>query len=519
MKPVVVPIKLVLIVSKRGTFQIASAKVSFGANGINAAVVDLAVGVGGKSSEPVFVNFRRGDAAKLVIQNSYVYSEHPDVRSVLSPNFTLFNGIIDDFVPANFSFGAFTLRVQIISTFAWLASGTLQTSSIISKSYQDTGVTWNTSIGEYPFAGALDPDSTRVDLWDGFRKALLSIATDSGAATGSVTAQIQKLFGVGTNVLAANLLNSITGNLYWNEDRVSSSTIDGIIQIINSMMLRDWHYESFFNRICMLGELFQFSLIENGASIKIVPHTPFFRSSQAYTISASTYSPGQWEITNYKNIEGVVLVSGGNRETSINGNLIAGLYKRGGMSGSTLLFADSVPINGNVVNDREPVGFVDVRTAPVFLVESTSSQFTDPNEQVDAKVQVGTPRKLLGGHSELGDELAKLLCWKMNFEPRTISIGCPFLRSDIGPLTAVKIEFPRIPEIQYAVDSPAVYGSVLRVNITIDATQNIAVTSYDVGHVRSYDQQENEIDNNYSGHPYFSRNYLGGRLDSNKEHE
>jgi predicted secreted Zn-dependent protease len=86
-------------------------------------------------------------------------------------------------------------------------------------------------------------------------------------------------------------------------------------------------------------------------------------------------------------------------------------------------------------------------------------------------------------------------------------------RSDVAPLTAVRIDFPQISEIQYGVDTPALYGCVQKVTITADATRQIANTTFEVSHVRSYIEQKGEIDKNFAGHPLWTLNYTHGRLD------
>ena len=101
---------------------------------------------------------------------------------------------------------------------------------------------------------------------------------------------------------------------------------------------------------------------------------------------------------------------------------------------------------------------------------------------------------------------------------KSLVVTCPYLRTDIGQLTAVKVTYPKVVE---NVAGAEVYGSVLRVRISIDATQQHASTSYDIGFVRSYEQQYTEIDNDSetSGvpHPIWQQNVYRTRLDGNTE--
>jgi len=121
--------------------------------------------------------------------------------------------------------------------------------------------------------------------------------------------------------------------------------------------------------------------------------------------------------------------------------------------------------------------------------------------------------------SAMGDRMAKLMAWELNYRNRRFRVTCPFLRADIGPLEAVRVDFPDLPEVRYATEGGSVYGTVESVNITYDATSAHATTTYTVGYARSAAQQENIIDADLDAleHPFFQRNYIGGRLDSTEE--
>ncbi len=127
----------------------------------------------------------------------------------------------------------------------------------------------------------------------------------------------------------------------------------------------------------------------------------------------------------------------------------------------------------------------------------------------------GPRSTLLADSTEVGDRLAKILTWELNYGNRRMSFSSPLLRGDIGPLEAVRVDFPDVEEIQAGVDTPAVYGSVQRVTVAIDAMRQYASTTYDLDYVRSYSQQRNLIDPDLGAgeHPFFNTNYIGGRLD------
>lgn len=485
---VVTPATVYLIVEGAGRYELQGVRASFGANGINICICTLAVGRKEGADTAVVANFERGTRATVFVESADITSEVLGYAGLTSDSYTLFRGKIDDFGPSTLQYGSFGLSVRLLGVMADLTTGTLSTSNIVPKSFKDTAVAWQYSQGVAD-PKQFDPENASVDLWDEMSDVFQEIATAVEPPQDSVTAFIVDKFGVETNQVAANILAEIEGSLNWNA--ASRLYIPSIVYNMNQMMVREWFYESFMNRIIGYGEMLKFSVIENGSGIRVVPWTPFFRRTSAAPITPDTYSALQWNYGEFRSYCGAVLVDGTGHDASVQGGpgLIVGSYKMPG----------------------KPFGQVHVGTVPAFFSEMTQSMHTGG----------GGVRSLLPANAEgdttIGDRLAKHLTWEENFRGRSLQVTCPLLRTDIGPLEAVRVDFPDIPEIDSGVSTPAVYGSVMRVSVAIDAAQQLATTSYDIGYVRSYSQQKFQIDPGLSStneHPFFDSLYIGGRLDT-----
>lgn len=470
--------------SRGGTYDIASVRATFTANGINAAEVDLAVGRN-EQGNLVNIAFDRGDDAAIFVNNADVFtdSSFSTFGFLRASNFTLFSGVIDDFGPSDISYGAFTIRVRILGNLVKLTSGTLQANQIVPTSYLDTRVPFSYMVGKSE-QFVLNPERAANGFFSELRRALLGISEDKTASAGSVTSQIQLQFS-GSNLDAAEQLLDTRGELNW--DQQARPTIAGVTNHINELFGREWFYESIFNRIITIGEMLRFAIVENGSGIKVVPYHPFFRRADAVEIPSSTYNsiqhvPGE----GFPNYSGAVMVSGGGHDSASPGDLVMGQYKR---LGST-------------------IGQVFTATAPPFFSAMSYSQFFPK----------GAERRATVGNVAFANILAKILTWELNYK-RGLVVSSPTLRTDIAPLSAVRVDFPNIPEIQAGTDTPAVYGSVQKVTVVMDASRQYAATTFHIGYVRSYQQQEQEIDPDLSPneHPFWNTNSIGGRLDSIQE--
>lgn len=468
-----------------GIYDLANVQVQFAANGVNVALVTLAVGTS-KTGRIPNINFARGDTAKIGVTGGYITSTDGKQRVLNSAEYTLFEGVVDD-IGCNLSFGSFGMQVRLLGRLAWLASGTLQSSSLVPKSYLDADVVWNQNLGtnakdeKEEAKKIIDVKKAYSSFWQALQECLVNIAKDTKAPAGSITKEIQTLFGTDTNWRAAEILSGIKSNLFWKLQ--TKEIIDGIVESINTLFGADWMYESFFNRIVSIGEMLHFKILEIGSVIHVVPHVPFFLKTQAYVIYPETYNSITPNNGGYVSYKGCVLASGANKDNITDASLIIGKYKR----------TDS------------NLGQVFVGTAPLFLCATGYPQFHDPSADKS--------RSFTAKLDKLGDEFAKITCWDMNYEKRGLTVSCPMFRSDVAPLTAVRVDFPQITEIQYGVDTPALYGCVQKVTITADATRQIANTTFEVSHVRSYIEQKGEIDRNFAGHPLWTLNYTHGRLD------
>ncbi len=506
---VVIPIKLTLV-SGINQFQVAAAQLVYSANGVNVAVLTVAVGrnedgsiagLGLQRGQEVHIEADRANITSTSNPAGLIEANANNYLYLASSQFILFRGLVDDYGPGNLSYGQFVLQVRVVSKLAWLAQGTLSSSNILANNFWDTNV--QISLGEAEKDPVLiDNQVATSNLWTGLQEALQRVATyqlPADAPQNSVSAAIRALFDTTANVQASTILAAVKGELLtWNSDRTKEE-IGAIIFNLNQQLQSEWQYEPFLNRIFTIGEMLQFSIIETGLGIQVVPYTPFFRRTDAYIISPNTYSAISQPLAPYKNFAGVMLVDGGGRDPgpSTVGASPLGVYKMRG----------------------HPFGQVQVSQLPGYLGKVAQDVLTG-GVGVRAFSAVETPSVadgLINQNAFLGNLLAKYNCWALNYHQRHIQVTCPFFRSDIGPLTAVRVDFPATAEITNILETPAVYGSVQSITISIDATNAFAQTTYDIGFVRSHSQQKNQIDPDIESgneHPFFGTNYIGGRLDS-----
>jgi hypothetical protein len=483
---VVIP-STVTLYTRGGAYALQGVHAKFSKNGVNVCICVLAVGRNEQDSS-VNVGFERGDEASITVSNATPVNTggSTEYLYLTSGSFTLFNGVIDDFGPAAIDFGRYSVQVVIRGEAAYLASGTFGSSGVISKSYLDTNVS--------PIFGQASEDLGQMnivaasnDLWGELSRVLIRTATATPPVKESVTKFIIEEFGADINDVAASSLSSTDGNLVWNQ-AVGSGTASGIVMNINQMLPIEWYHESFLNRITSFGEMLRFVVLETNKGIKVVPYHPFFRRADAKEIRPNTYSSIRYKFTPYSLFAGTVLVCGTaqDRGDDDGNSMIVGSYKMLG----------------------RPLGMVNVTSVPPYLTVPDTNIITGG----DGK------RRLLPMSRSVGDRIAKIMTWELNYASKSIEVSCPFLRGDIGPLEAVKVTMPDIPEIQTGGETKAFYGSVQSVSIDIDAANSSASTTYDIGFVRSYQHQKFLIDPDlFAGeHPFFDTNYIGGRLDTGR---
>ena len=521
---VTVPVHLTLGVQGGGGYQLQGVNITYQANGVNTAVCTLAVGRQ-EGNKLVSVDIDRGAVAKIFIEPTFgeeYATNAPNGIPISGSNFgalitdlkpiVLFEGRVDDWGPATVGYGAFGVEVRLFGRLVDVAGGTLETNNITPKSYLDTGVAYAFGGGADDF-GAIKVSSAlgSTGFWPALQEALVSIAiagpTNAAASASSVTAAIYAAFGTDINVAAADVLSTIRGQLDWRN--VVTPAVPGLIRHFNQQLMSNWFYGSFLGAITQLGEQLKFALLEYGSpnaqrpGLAVVPYHPFWSRSQRYqSLGADSWNSFQWVRAQYQTYAGAVLVASTGNETAEGQNgtgnsLVVGLGKVPGFN----------------------FGKVHVGPAPGFMAAASEALNTGGDYKsratrliIPEDVERNTPA--ISVRDVIGDPYAMLMALNLNYESRRCRVTSPCLRTDIGPLTAIAVRFPNIPEITSgsATSELGVYGSVQAVTIAIDAAKGFAQTTYDIGYVRSL-QQQREIDRMDLVHPFFDSNYLGARLD------
>jgi len=494
------------------SYPVVGATITYAVNGVPSAQIDLAVGSNsGHIGSSLDLNFEQGDEIKLRVINGSFDNPYTPFGS-----FVLFTGIVYDIGPSAVSYGSFAVRLTAVGKSSWLNSGTLQSSGVLSHSLQDLG-----AVGDMLATGSMN--KFRVDaeatLRDGLAPALIrvmrSIATDKESLKNSLSEFLQKNFGDGPNKLADALLEAIkfdnsgmkfrtvTDNA---GENITENFVTGVIEQLDNLFSGDADMSSFLQRLISIGELTNAVFVETASTLYYVPSIPFFKSTECTTISGDSYNSISNQIQTDGPVNrflGCVLVSGDGRVgAGVDADgLIGGVYDR---SRGTQLS----PLGGGVFNPSGVAkqGVILVLPPPPIL--SAAIGVGDNLSQDEA-----AGRNLASVFSrELGDNLAKLLCWLKTYQPQTYTVSCPFLRTNICPGTPVRVLYPNVPEIQSGVSTAAVYGYTQSVTISMNAAEQTASTTYSIGFARSHYQQHQEIDHAYTGHPIFTNNWRGAGL-------
>lgn len=488
------PTHLLLHVAGAGVFELQGFQATFQANGVNVCQVILAVGRReGDNLSVAAANIEQGAEARVEFTKKFGQEAFEDVPGnpgafTQDTSFDIFTGVVDDLGPTTLRSGVFAVEVRMFGRLVYLASGTLETSNIMPKSYLDVNV-------PYPFGQGQD-DRELIGVGEalslgseGFlaalRGAFIRVASEgaSPAPPGSLTRTILDTFGSSLNTEAVLALGELEGQLFWRP--IVLDAVPAMVVHFNEQLRANWFYGSFLESLIRLGEQLMFSVVENGEGIAVVPYHPFTTDNRKRLI-APHWDSFQWVLENYSNYAGVVLTeSQGNepRRPNTGEGLIAGLAR---------------------INAFR-YGRVHVGPAPGFMSTISDAMRFGGNDE--ARV-TGSAEQI---RSMFGDDYAMIKALELNFESRRCRITSPVVRTDIGPLSNVQIEFPQGSVL--AATDLALYGSVQAVTISIDAAREYAQTIYDVGYVRSRNQERRIIEAISPVHPFFSNPYTGQRLD------
>lgn len=476
-------------------YAITGADLSFESDGINTAICTLACGYGssgGHGAAPSALGFQFGNKSTKFVRGTPATISLGHAGNFTSEGGTIFTGYVDEGGPSGIQSGNFVVRVKLVGQLHALNTGTLQLSNIIPTSYADT----SQPISVFTAQSVEPPYITPEEVLTDFGKAVVASFTQlasgkdangedlpegNGVVTNNTVINIlRETFNTGINQQATDILKKIVPHLLLRSQDVGFAC--NLWYLYNSLLSNDFRYESFLGRMHSLGQMLGFRIIETPAGLALMPFSPFIIKTVATDLLPSTYSSLNWTTSGNTQYIGCALVAG---NCNTGDNLLAGLYKRPG----------------------NPTGVVLTRTAPPFIRMADSRVDGSPS---DARMPWASDE----ARAIVGDAMAREYCLEAAYSQKSLTVTCPYLRTDIGQLTAVRVVYPRVVE---DVAGAEVYGSVLRVRISIDATSQHASTTYDIGYLRSSEQQRIEIDadTETSGipHPIWSQNVYRTKLD------
>lgn len=473
----------VLHITNGASIPLVMADITMTINGLNKAIVNLAVGNWEVNNRPNDITLTRGAAATI---------------SVAYPGLTgstrIFSGVVFDYAPSTTiaaGDGQMALEVILYGRLYQLTTGTLHSGQTAPSSYLDAKVYWSTaaqSTGADLRAARVNEISAKTNFGAAFLTSMKELAAGSYSPSDSVSEFIKTTFGEEVNTEALDVLEDIEPSLIFRDFDARNLVIDGIVGQINKMTEGDWGILSFSKKINDLGALMYFSLLETGDHIYLVPFSPFFVSTSSLAISPDTYnsiaagqaSPEAGVALNYK---GAVLTSApgiAQKDTPI-----AGYYVAPASSGGQVYVS--------------PMPSIYVRTATEISTDATATG----------------PRTSLDVSPDLANALAKYVYFDQRYRNRTYYISSPYLRLDIAPLTPVRVLTPRSDEIQSTIGASTIYGLVTAVLIHIDSTQGVAQTKIEIGYARNQVDQEQLISPVAGAHPLWASNWRGSSVSGN----
>ena len=472
-----------------GSFPLAAVSISHYMGMLNTAECTIATGfrVGGAVGR--VPRLPRGSDAKVRIVAARGVQDPVSGASLLRTGETLaFQGVVDMDGPSDVSFGSFNAQVVLSGRCKLLDTGTLQSSDVISGS----GVDLTKGVGRFsgnevtitavPGYERFNPGVIQVDFWRALKDILVAIASTGDQVGGEESAAAQDFKrAVGKlrpNTAALKILEQIQGTL----PGLGDTTLAGRMATYLDQEFSSAAYKSFFNRLIELGFIFGYRLIEQPLGIAVVPYSPFVvpESDHRVITPSSCFNMGwiQREVNSYSGQ--VMMASGPSSATGGAGqpSFVAGAYTR--------------PI------EESPLGYVMTQPAPPF--------FFYP---VQGSSQTQRDQTLIADANRI-NSYARDFCLLNSYRGRSLQLTCP-VRFDVGHGTPVKIQYP---DLGGGALGPAVYGSVQAVRVTLDATKRIAVSSLEVGYLRSSEQFNAEAqDEHATRHPFWNTVYRGGRLD------
>lgn len=470
----------------RATVPISSFSVTFNAESPNLLTAQVLPGtVMAQGQGLTTINFPRGTSVELFVEYKTDFDVYTSgIRGGYTPptysTFRLFRGYVDDIGPSSVQEGTFSIELRAEGYLNALNIGTLQSGRYLASSLIEF-TNGALPLGSPFYGGELVDEQSNFGR--DFIRAMIRIANATGPQnSGSLTETVlSQYFGAdSTNSVASGLLAGILTNLTYRKG-VSLGVRSYVASWLGTMMRMDYKNASFYRRIADVGALLGFRLHETAEAITLVPYTPFVASKSCRVISPDTYNRVGRVVESATQFQGIALAPSRGSDTPI--NVFVGHHAR----------------------ETSGPGKIEVTDAPTWLRSGAAA------DQATFEAQGDIPGSALSSDVilDLGNQMAREMLLTLNYQPRSYVVSCPFLRTDLSPLTAVRIDFPTT----LGLDLTSVYGSIQKVTIQCDAQAGSATTTLQVGYARTAEQQSAEVDSGLYTHPVWSSAFTGRRLD------
>jgi hypothetical protein len=182
-------------------------------------------------------------------------------------------------------------------------------------------------------------------------------------------------------------------------------------------------------------------------------------------------------------------------------NMLMGTIVFSGSNKKPIILPNTRPPGVYKLSTDHPLGAILGATPPAFIGGKL-------NTDAGAKEEPGTVINEEDLQAGFGDEWAKFLTYNALYADRRVKVTCPYVRTDIAPLTAIRIDYPLDREIGDMLPSKYIYGVVNSITISVDPSAEVAQTTFTIDYVRS-DLEQERIDADYTGHPFFDANWVG----------
>lgn len=427
--------------------RLSGCKLTFTENQPAMAAISMPIGVNMQDKQDAIYNFDLGDEIYITYETS-------------AGGGTIFRGTVQSILPQlsmhnEAAVGIYT--IVCVGHLATLLSGIVQTSPLSSAAFQDTQTPWWLN----PEVEKLYSAFKSGDFGDSLKTVLIEMLKPASASM--LAAEIEA-FASESLRRCALILSNIQSRLMFH------SAIPGLMQDMVARQLipvlaGDYFKSSVGEKLIQIGNIMNYNVIDTPKSIYLVPKMSLYPAQLAVVIDDYCAISAQFGDNAQRKYNGCLIVQGQSNQELFD------TFRNsvGTESASPSVIAKYKPPSW-------PAGYPIIFPAPEVFSKDISTSL--------GMINVGAenpPAGTLEGY-------ARHLFWLVELSKYQCTVIVPYIRTDIGVGTPVKISLTDNVSVGYAF-SGSMYGVVTSIQIQADVNAAQATTTYTVSYVRTHKRQ------------------------------